>query len=187
MCNAAQSPAHGAFVSQTSFAADPLHAALASDPAPVVPIDRETVRRWHPELLAYARRRLRPVDAEDAVQATWAAAMRGRHAGTGSFAGYLFGILRRKVIDHRRRDRRVASLLAEPMHEARTHERLEAREALVAVERAWHHLAPKEARALELVVFEDAERDEAAPEMGVTREHLRVLVHRGRQKLARAS
>lgn len=175
-------------MSQTSsFAAVPFVAVrnTAGDSTPTVRIDRETVRRWHPELLAYARRRLRPVDAEDAVQATWAAAMRGHHAGTGSFAGYLFGILRRKVIDHRRRDRRVASLLSEPAHEPRTHERLEAREALVAVERAWHHLAPKEARALELVVFEDADRDEAAPEMGVTREHLRVLVHRGRQKLAR--
>jgi RNA polymerase sigma factor (sigma-70 family) len=173
-------------VSQTSlFAAGP--AELAFDAAPVSRIDRETVRRWHPELLAYARRRLRPGDAEDAVQATWAAALRGRHAGTGSFVGYLFGILRRKVIDHRRRDRRVATLLVEPTHEARTHEQLEARETLGAVERAWHHLAPKEARALELVVFEDAERDEAAPAMGVTREHLRVLVHRGRQKLARES
>lgn len=159
---------------------------MALDSAPVIRIDREIVRRWHPELLAYARRRLRPVDAEDAVQATWAAAIRGQHAGTGSFAGYLFGILRRKVIDQRRSDGRVAGLLSEPTHEPRIHERLEAREALGAVERAWHHLAPKEARALELVVFEDAERDEAAPALGVTREHLRVLVHRGRKKLQHA-
>ena len=44
-------------------------------------------------------------------------------------------------------------------------------------------LTDLERRAVTLCDVEDLDRDEASERMGVTRGHLRVLLHRGRHKL----
>src|SRR5690606_26586985 len=91
----------------------------------------------------------------------------------------------RPVIDRRRAQRRHVPLATEPTREPRVHERLEARETLREVETQWHHLAPREADAPELLVLDERERDEVTETLGISRAHLRVLVHRGRAKLCR--
>ena len=49
--------------------------------------------------------------------------------------------------------------------------------------RALGELSELEQTAITLCDIDDLERDEAAERMGISRGHLRVLLHRGRQKL----
>lgn len=150
---------------------------------PSLALDGATLRRLNATLLAYARRRVRPDEAEDVVQATWAAALLGAHDGRGSFEAFLVSILRRRIIDRYRERRRSSPLVFEPAAPCREREASERRAELARVASDWHHLPPREARALELLTIEEHDHDEAAAELGVSRVHLRVLVHRARERL----
>ena len=156
---------------------------------PAITIDEATIRRLEPALVGYARRRVGSADlAADLVQDTWIAALRNIHsfAGRSSLRTWLVSILRRKIVDLYRRERNQVSFLEErhgdawsPRHDGR----LDDEAAVQEVSRALDYLPEKEREAITLVDVLDLERDEAATKMDVTRNHLRVLLHRGRLKL----
>ncbi|MEO0323487.1 MAG: RNA polymerase sigma factor [Myxococcota bacterium] len=152
-------------------------------------LDDATIRALEPTLIGYAQKRVgRPDLAHDLVQETWAAALGSWNsfAGRSSLRTWLVSILRRKIIDVYRRERPSVSFLEErhgdpagdPQDKA-----LDDQAAVAHVEVALRRLPEKERTAVELIDVRQLERDEAAEAMGVTRNHLRVLLHRGRHKL----
>lgn len=149
-----------------------------------------TIQELSPGLFAFAYRAVRQKeDAEDLVQDTWISALRTvpSFEGRSSLRTWLVSILRRRIADRFRRDRP-----AEPLEEERhavadggpaSEERLDAHEAASIANRAMSELTELERKAVTLCDVEDLDRDEASESMGVTRGHLRVLLHRGRHKL----
>lgn len=154
-----------------------------------VVIDEATIRRLEPALVGYARRRVGSADvAADLVQDTWIAALRNisSFAGRSSLRTWLVSILRRKIVDLYRRERHSVSFLEERHGDTwlpRMDGRIDDEAAVQEVGKALHHLPEKERQAITLVDVLDLEREEAARQMEVTRNHLRVLLHRGRLKL----
>lgn len=149
----------------------------------------EQVRHIEPLLVRYAMRSVRREDlARDLVQETWAAAIVSlpQFEGRSTLRTWMVGILRRKIVDHRRRERDTTSFVDE------RHGR---NDGLVADRRIDHHSAVQEVcahlselptlerRAVELCDVRDLDRARAADELGVTEGHLRVLLHRGRKRL----
>ena len=159
--------------------------------APVT-LDEATIRRLEPTLVGYARKRVGDVDvARDLVQETWIAALRSvdTFAGRSSLRTWLVSILRRKIVDRYRRERPSVAFLEERHGDhmvPRFDQRLDDDSAVGHVELALGGLRDKEREAVTLVDLMDIERDEAAERMDVTRNHLRVLLHRARLKLRAA-
>jgi RNA polymerase sigma-70 factor (ECF subfamily) len=151
-------------------------------------IDAATIRELEPSLLGYARRRVgRPDLAEDLVQETWIAAMTSlpSFAGRSSLRTWLISILRRKIVDSFRRQK--SQVAFDDTFHAQGEEvqetRLDDEGALRIVESELAGLPAGEREAITLCDVEGVDREEAAKRMGVTRGHLRVLLHRGRHKL----
>ncbi len=111
--------------------------------------------------------------------------------GRSTLRTWVVGILSHKIIDHYRRAKRHrldggedADLLAAPS--ATDVERVvAARQELAAVERALGTLPERERLALLLVDVEGLEHGDACHALAVTATHLRVLLHRGRNRLRR--
>ena len=145
------------------------------------------VRELEPALLRYARQRVGKEElARDLVQETWLAAYKGIHsfAGRSSLKTWLVSILRRKIVDHHRRKRPTTAF--EEHHTppvVATRERLDDQAAVALVEKALPMLPRRERQAVTLIDVDGVERDEAAEKMGVTRGALRVMLHRGRNRL----
>lgn len=163
---------------------------VAPSPAFTPPVlDARTIRELEPILLGYARRRLGRDDlAYDVVQDTWLAAMKSlpSYAGRSTFRTWLIAILRRKIVDTYRRRRPQVSFVEEAHGEAdymNVAQRVDDERAVARVEQELATLPQKERTAITLVDVRGLERDEAADELGVTRNHLRVLLHRGRHKI----
>ncbi|HWE27960.1 MAG TPA: sigma-70 family RNA polymerase sigma factor [Polyangia bacterium] len=120
-----------------------------------------------------------------------AVAQRDGFAGRSSLRTWVVGILSHKVIDHfRRRATRGqsegddADLVAAPS--AHDVERVvAARQELAAVERALVQLPDLERLALLLADVEGVDRQDCCNALGVSATHLRVLLHRGRNRLRR--
>ena len=155
-----------------------------------IAIDDTVVREFAPTLIGYARKRVGRSDiAEDLVQETWMAAMGSvdRFAGRSSLRTWLVSILRRKIVDMYRRQRPQVEYAEHhhPIDEAllRLGEHLDDEAAVALIEDELHRLPPRERRAVELCDLHLMDRDDAARAMGVTRNHLRVLLHRGRTRL----
>lgn len=152
-------------------------------------IDTATIRQLEPTLIGYAQKRVgRPDLAHDLVQETWIAAIGSisSFAGRSSLRTWLISILRRKIIDAYRRERSSVSFLEERHAESSGGEqdrRVYEQAALECVNGRLAELPEKERMAVTLIDLRQLERDEAATEMGVTRNHLRVLLHRGRNKI----
>ncbi len=152
-------------------------------------IDEATIRELEPTLVGYARRRVGSADvAADLVQDTWMAALRNidSFAGRSSLRTWLVSILRRKIVDLYRRDRNNVSFLEEHHGDSwipRLDGRIDDEAAVQEVGKALEHLPDKEREAITYIDVLDLEREEAASKMSVTRNHLRVLLHRGRLKL----
>ena len=157
-----------------------------------VTLDEATIRRLEPTLVGYARKRVGDADvARDLVQETWIAALRSvdTFAGRSSLRTWLVSILRRKIVDRYRRERPSVAFLEERHGDhvlPRLDQRLDDDSAVGHVELALGRLRDKEREAVTLVDLMDIERDEAAERMAVTRNHLRVLLHRARLKLRAA-
>lgn len=146
------------------------------------------IRELTPALLAIARRSLRGEDAEDVVQETWISALRniGSFDGRSSLSTWLITILRRRITDHYRArpaatepmgDMELASEQLPPDMRAQTRELAQvAGEALAS-------LASLERAAVVQCDIRDFDRDSASAALGVTRSHLRVLLHRAHRKL----
>jgi RNA polymerase sigma factor (sigma-70 family) len=96
-------------------------------------------------------------------------------------------ILRRRISDHLRQ----RPVLAPPYAEEAASEggpsdaerELETRELAELVGRALGSLSQLERAAVVLCDLQERDRDEVSAELGVTRVHLRVLLHRARHKL----
>lgn len=152
-------------------------------------IDEATIRKLEPTLVGYARRRVGSADvAADLVQDTWMAALRNieSFAGRSSLRTWLVSILRRKIVDLYRRERHSVSFLEERHGDSwipKLDGRLDDEAAVQEVGKALEHLPEKERQAITFIDVLDLEREEAAEKMSVTRNHLRVLLHRGRLKL----
>jgi RNA polymerase sigma-70 factor (ECF subfamily) len=151
-------------------------------------ITSNTIQELSPGLFAFAYRAVRQrEEAEDLVQDTWMSALRTvpSFEGRSSLRTWLVSILRRRIADRFRRARPIEPLeeerhAAEP---AAPENRLDAYEAATIAAQAMSDLTDLERRAVTLCDVQDLDRDEASQAMGVTRGHLRVLLHRGRHKL----
>jgi RNA polymerase sigma-70 factor, ECF subfamily len=151
-------------------------------------ITSSTIQELSPGLFAFAYRAVRQrEEAEDLVQDTWMSALRTvpSFEGRSSLRTWLVSILRRRIADRFRRARPIEPLeeerhAAEP---AAPENRLDAYEAATIAAHAMSDLTDLERRAVTLCDVQDLDRDEASRAMGVTRGHLRVLLHRGRHKL----
>ena len=151
-------------------------------------ITPSTIQELSPGLFAFAYRAVRQrEEAEDLVQDTWISALRTvpSFEGRSSLRTWLVSILRRRIADRFRRER-PSELLEEEKYAfdaVATEERLDAFEAANIATLAMAELTELERRAVTLCDVQDLDRDEASEAMGVTRGHLRVLLHRGRHKL----
>jgi RNA polymerase sigma-70 factor (ECF subfamily) len=163
---------------------------MATAAAPAL-ITSSTIQELSPGLFAFAYRAVRQrEEAEDLVQDTWISALRTvpSFEGRSSLRTWLVSILRRRIADRFRRDRPTEVFEEEKVsgYADAAEDRLAAYEAASIAGRAMDQLTDLERRAVTLVDVQDLERDEASEKMGVTRGHLRVLLHRGRHKLGTA-
>jgi RNA polymerase sigma-70 factor (ECF subfamily) len=143
-------------------------------------------RAFHPGLLRYLRGRL-PDAAEDLAAQTWLDAVRNldRFAGGAEeFRRWLFTIGRRRVLDElRRQGRREEDVTASPPDTPGgddatvTHDDLASALALV------RRLPPDQADAVLLRVVAGMDVGQVAEVMGRSEGAVRVLVHRGLQRL----
>lgn len=159
--------------------------------ASIALISDQTITALSPALLNFALRNVRRrEDAEDLVQETWLSALRSVASfdGRSSLRTWLTSILRRRMADYYRRDRKSANF-DEDEHESPwlAHpEQYEREQAVSLVSRAMSDLTKLEQTAITLCDVNDLDRDEAALRMEIERGYLRVLLHRGRAKLEAA-
>ncbi|NOY92389.1 MAG: sigma-70 family RNA polymerase sigma factor [Deltaproteobacteria bacterium] len=150
-------------------------------------IDDASIRRIDPTLFRYARRRVGNDDlARDLVQETWAAGLRSLDgfAGRAQLSTWLVAILRRKIIDMHRRNRHLVEIREDHLvTQESEREALDDRATLARVATQLEALPERERRALTLVDIRGVERDQAAEDLSVTRNNLRVLLHRARRHL----
>ena len=151
-------------------------------------ISPATIEQLTPGLFAFAYKVVRQrEEAEDLVQDTWVSALRTfpSFEGRSSLRTWLVSILRRRIADKYRRAKPVEELSEEriALDDEAADSRAANLEAAALVRQALPVLTDLERRAVELVDIQDLERERAANEMDITRGHLRVLLHRGRQKL----
>ena len=149
-------------------------------------IDTTTFSSVHPVLMGYAQRAVRQHElARDLVQETWLAGARhlGSFDGRASFRTWMVGILKHKIIDHYRRADRELGVDVEVVSEPQNDVHLDWARALGVVRDELTHLPDLQRRAVELCDVQGVSRDEAAQRLGVERGHLRVLLHRGRNRL----
>jgi len=162
---------------------------MATMAAPV--ITPAAIEELSPGLFAFAYRAVRQrEEAEDLVHDTWISALRTAPSfeGRSSLRTWLVSILRRRIADRFRRARPNDPLEEEKLAAppSTPDDKLDAYEAAALATRAMEALTDLERRAVTLCDVEDVDRDEASELMGVTRGHLRVLLHRGRAKLGEA-
>jgi RNA polymerase sigma-70 factor (ECF subfamily) len=135
-----------------------------------------------------------PEAAKDAVQETLVAALAqpAQFDGRSKLRTWLIGILAHKVADHFRRRHTQAFEpieevdppgLLETMTTSEVERVVSARRDLARVDRALATLPRRERLALLLVDVEGVDRDEACRTLDVSATHLRVLLHRGRNRL----
>ncbi len=159
-----------------------------------------------PMLVRVARQKLRnDAWAEDAVSETLVAALENPAAFTGRamLRTWLVGILKHKVVDQVRRHTRecqVDACDAEPEFgdlpdalpggavEARAEwgdpqERLHRRQFMAQFDECLKTLPPQQGRAFMLRNWMDKETDDICDELGVTANHLAVMLHRARRRL----
>ena len=145
-----------------------------------------------PVLHRFAMRATRNADvAKDLTQDALLAAVQGGFEGRSSLRTWVIGILSHKIVDYFR----TASTRAREGDEdpdlvatasSRGAERVAmAKQRLAQVDRALATLPERERLALLLVDVEELERDEACAALEVSAENLRVLLHRGRNRLRR--
>jgi RNA polymerase sigma-70 factor (TIGR02943 family) len=159
-----------------------------------------------PMLVRVARQKLRnDAWAEDAVSETLVAALEKPAAYTGRAAlrTWLVGILKHKVVDQVRRHTRecqVETFDAEPEFgelsdalpggaaEAPAdwgdpQERLDRRQFMAQFDQCLKTLPPQQSRAFMLRNWMDQDTDVICAELGVTANHLAVMLHRARRRL----
>jgi RNA polymerase sigma-70 factor, ECF subfamily len=148
-------------------------------------------RRAYPRLLAYARRRLDPDGAREAVSETMARAVAniGRYRlvpGSGGFEGWLFGICRHVVLDTQRAaGRQGYELPSEGASDADPAEGLVSAEEAAAVRRAFAQLSDADRELLELRVVAGLSAEAAAAVLGRRPGAVRMAQSRALARLRR--
>jgi RNA polymerase sigma-70 factor (ECF subfamily) len=153
-------------------------------------ITADTIRELNPVLLKAARRLLaRREDAEDLVQETWCSALKSApsFAARSSLVAWLRSILRNRHVDRLRRERFSEALDEERFADPgeMPFEQLDMMRIAEQAALALRRLTSLERDAITLCHVQELERDEAATQLNVSRGHLRVILHRAHQKLAR--
>jgi RNA polymerase sigma-70 factor, ECF subfamily len=153
-----------------------------------VEINAQIIDELSPALYRFALRFVRRrEEAEDLVQETWLSALRGAKSfeGRSSLRTWLNGILRRRAADHYRKERHTDTIDDDfdVGYFVSLADRLDSASAAQLATQAMSELSLLEQTAVTLCDIEECERDEAAERMGVTRGHLRVLLHRARHKI----
>lgn len=150
----------------------------------------EELAQLRPKLMAFALQHTRNRDqAEDAVQEALVAALEGLggYAGNSSLSTWLFGILKHKIVDgRRRRPREEASAidLDELAHDGPGPEHsCASRKALAAIDRSLACLPMRSAQAFVLRAVLGEETADVCRMLRVTPNHCWVLVHRARVRL----
>ncbi len=153
----------------------------------------ELVRRWAGPLRAYCARRTRPpLEAEDLMQEIFVTALhRVRHKRSSApFAPWLFSVARSVVVDaHRALRRRPATVSYECTRTEPVLERTPAHAAEESDEDShlwrWarNTLPPRQFEALELRLRCGLDVASIAAAMGLTTNHVKVLLFRARQRL----
>ncbi|MCX7817949.1 MAG: sigma-70 family RNA polymerase sigma factor [Kiritimatiellae bacterium] len=153
----------------------------------------ELVRRWVGPLRAYCARRVRPpLDAEDLTQEVLLAVLRriGRKRSAAPFAPWLFSVARSVVVDaHRALRRRPATIPFDPASPEPVVRRTPAEVAAETDEESqlWREarrtLSARQFEALELRVRWGLDVAAIASAMGLTANHVKVLLFRARQRL----
>ena len=150
-------------------------------------ISADVIAQLTPNLLAAARRSVaRQEDAEDLVQETWISALRthSKFEGRSSLKTWLMSILRRRVADYYRRRKPSEELIETRLPiDSQLGEQLAFREMAELAEGGLEDLSQLERDAVVACDVDGLERDDAVVKLGVSRGHLRVLLHRGRAKL----
>jgi len=144
-----------------------------------------------PALLRVARRVVRnAADADDAVQATFVAAIECRASWDRSrpLEPWLFGILLRQIGRQRRSDARVVDpgLVATPAPAEEPRTQVERAELVASVEAALRGLPELDREVLLPWLHEEARGGELARRLGVEGSTLRMRLHRGLARLRRA-
>lgn len=130
-------------------------------------------------------------DAEDLAQVTFVKAYRGlgRFDARRSLLAWLFTIARRSAISQFRATRSVAfespESLIDHADSGNPSLELDAKDQGLALWRLADRLKPRQREALWLHYAEDLPVAECARVMGLTQIHVKVLLHRGRQALAK--
>ncbi len=118
-----------------------------------------------------------------------AVAQKGTFAGRSTLRTWVVGILSHKLMDHFRRAPRRETADADELIATPSEEDVErvvaARQQLLLVERALATLPELERLAVMLVDVEQVDHEDSCRALDVTATHLRVLLHRGRNRLRR--
>lgn len=148
--------------------------------------------RWKLPLLSYFYRSLGSrADAEDLVLQTLSAVHRhaNRYRPEASFSAWLFAIARRELLHELRRRRRRPLEPVAPADLECAAADLQAEQHAHAAELEEHllealqHLSERERSALLLCAAEDLSHREVAATLGVSENHLSVILHRARHAL----
>ena len=180
---------------------------LPHPPAPAtVPDFAQQIAALRPVLVRMARQRLRNETwAEDAVSEALIAALESPHAfkGRAQLRTWLVGILKHKVVDQIRRHTRECQVEtygddagfesldhadASPPAEAAAdwgdpQERLSRRQFMALFDASLKTLPPQHGRAFVLRNVREEDTESICRQMGVTSNHLWVILHRARNQL----
>jgi RNA polymerase sigma-70 factor, ECF subfamily len=144
-------------------------------------------RRYQPLVLRYFRGRL-PDAAEDLASTVWidvAANLSSFRGDEDGFRGWLFTIAHRRLVDeHRRRERRPERSVSEPVERSSSSDTHEAATSLDAALALIRRLPADQAEAVLLRVVADLDVGVVAEIMQRREGSVRVLVHRGLEKLS---
>jgi RNA polymerase sigma factor (sigma-70 family) len=155
---------------------------------PTLQITDSVVQELGPGLVSIAERAVRSrAEAEDLVQEMWISALHSSPTfeGRSSLRTWLTAILRRRIADRYRKTRPVMPF-EEELFESGVEDvaqRLSTLEPVAHAMRLMPELTELERSALSLYALDDLDREEACERLGITRGHLRVLLHRARRKL----
>ena len=147
----------------------------------------ELWRRYQPLVLRYFRGRL-PDVAEDLASAVWidvASNLSSFHGSEDGFRGWLFTIAHRRLVDeHRRRERRPELAVSEPAEGHSPGDIHDDATSLDAALTLIRRLPADQAEAVLLRIVADLNVGVVAEIMQRREGSVRVLVHRGLEKLA---